>query len=137
METAGPIQPFISMRAEKVSLRLDEIGREPVPAVGVEIAQRGGQGGGREALARGGGHHCPQVRLRRERSLAQIGCQEEIGQLRVAAMGNPDGGLAAAGFPAAARGKSLVFPVVRFYRAMAQPGSAISGPDSGPWWPGR
>src|SRR2546425_727636 len=49
-----PVHPLVCVRAEKVSLSLDQIGRQPLTAVPVVIGQRRGEGGYRDFMANGG-----------------------------------------------------------------------------------
>ena len=76
------VHALVGVRAEIIALGLEQIGRQPRAAVAVVKVQRGGEGRGRDALARGRGHDLAPGPLAFLDFAAEKLVQQQIRQLR-------------------------------------------------------
>ena len=77
------IDAFVGMRAEVIALRLEEVGRQPLGAVTVVVAQGGAKGGHGDAVFDGSLDGVTPVRLRFADDFAEVGIENQVLQVRV------------------------------------------------------
>ncbi len=90
MERARAIDAAVGVRAEVVALGLEQVGRQPLAAVGVEVGQRGAEGRRRDAVSGRVTDHLAQRVLARLHSLAQVSVEQQIRQIGVTREGRSD-----------------------------------------------
>ncbi len=79
--TAGAVNSFIGVRAEVVALGLDEIGREPLPAVAIVEGQAAGEGGHGDAQLHGAGDRIAPAQFRGLHFLPEVVVEQQVGEL--------------------------------------------------------
>mmetsp|Transcript_13321 Transcript_13321/g.32540 ORF Transcript_13321/g.32540 Transcript_13321/m.32540 type:complete len:562 (-) Transcript_13321:464-2149(-) len=84
VEPALLVGALVRVRAEKVALRLHQVGGQPLAAVRVKVGQRRGEAGGGHALRHRHAHHAPPRSVALCHLLGELGVDEQVGQRGVA-----------------------------------------------------
>ena len=84
------IDALVSMRAEEIALRLQEIRGQPRLAIAVEVGERGAKGGHGDAMLDRGGDGDAPVVLRLLDDVGEIGIEQKIVQRGIALVGFDD-----------------------------------------------
>src|SRR5208283_4348521 len=80
---AGGVEALVGMGAEVVALGLEEIGRQPLASVPVEVAQAGREGRGGHAAEGGGRDYLAPAPLGCDDLVPEEGGEEEVGHARI------------------------------------------------------
>ncbi len=80
---ARRVDTFIGVRAEIIALRLQKVGRQPLGAEAVEVAQRACQRGRRNAVRQRCGADRAPARLRVFDRALELRVEQQVGKLRV------------------------------------------------------
>ncbi|BAS95794.1 Os06g0111550, partial [Oryza sativa Japonica Group] len=87
VEGAGHVDPLVGVSPEIVPLCLHQVGRQPVPPVGVEVRETRRHAWGADAIVDGKADHPAPCRLPVHDLLSELRVHEQVGEVGVPVVG--------------------------------------------------